>query len=44
MAESKISKLEAKPREIILKGPSAVYQEIDHANGIMISEIGLRVL
>ncbi len=30
--------------EKILKGPSAIYQEIDHINGIMVSEIGLRVL
>ena len=43
-ARVKYQDLEAKPREIILKGPSAVYQEIDHINGIMVSEIGLRVL
>lgn len=40
----KYQDLEGKPREMILKGPSAVYQEIDHINGIMISEIGFRVL
>jgi len=27
--------------EKVLKGPSAVYQEIDHIDGIMVSEIGL---
>ena len=43
-ARVKYQDLEAKPREIILKGPSAVYQEIDHINGIMVSEIGFRVL
>ena len=40
----KYQDLEGKPREMILKGPSAVYQEIDHINGIMVSEIGFRVL
>ena len=30
--------------ERILRGPSAVYQEIDHIDGIMISEIGFRIL
>ena len=40
----KYQDLEGKPREMILKGPSAVYQEIDHINGIMISEIGFRIL
>lgn len=29
--------------EKIVRGPSAIYQEIDHLNGIMISEIGVRV-
>ena len=28
----------------VLRGPSALYQEIDHINGIMVSEIGLRIL
>ena len=28
----------------ILRGPSAIYQEIDHINGIMVSDIGLKVL
>lgn len=40
----KYQDLEGKPREIILKGPTAVYQEIDHINGIMVSEIGFRIL
>lgn len=30
--------------ETILRGPSAIYQEIDHIDGIMVSEIGWRVL
>lgn len=29
--------------EQIVRGPSAVYQEIDHLNGILVSEIGWRV-
>ena len=40
----KYQDLEGQPHEIILKGPSAIYQEIDHINGIMVSEIGLRIL
>lgn len=40
----KYQDLDGKPREMILKGPSAVYQEIDHINGIMVSEIGFRIL
>ena len=43
-AKVKYQDLEARPHEMILKGPSAVYQEIDHINGIMVSEIGFRVL
>ena len=43
-AKVKYQDLKAKPREMILKGPSAVYQEIDHVNGIMVSEIGFRIL
>ena len=30
--------------ENIIKGPSAIFQEMDHINGIMVSEIGFRVL
>ncbi len=30
--------------ERILRGPSAIYQEVDHVDGIMVSEIGRRVL
>ena len=30
--------------EKIIRGPTAVYTEIDHINGIMVSEIGFRVL
>ena len=30
--------------EIALKGPSPIYQELDHLDGIMVSNIGLRIL
>ncbi len=30
--------------ETALKGPSAIYQEMDHINGIMVSEVGWRIL
>ncbi len=30
--------------EKIIRGPSAIYHEIDHINGIMVSEIGQRIL
>ena len=30
--------------ERILRGPSAIYQEVDHIDGIMVSEIGFRIL
>ncbi len=43
-AKVKYQNLEGSPREMILKGPSAIYQEIDHINGILISEIGFRIL
>lgn len=42
-AKVKYQNLEGNSYEIILKGPSAIYQEIDHINGILISEIGLRI-
>ena len=29
--------------EMILRGPSALYQEIDHIDGVLISEVGLRI-
>ena len=31
-------------RETVITGPSAIYQEIDHLNGILVSQIGLRIL
>ena len=40
----KYQDLEGNSREMVLKGLSAVYQEVDHINGIMVSEIGFRVL
>ena len=40
----KYQDLDGNPREMILRGPSALYQEIDHINGIMVSEIGFRIL
>lgn len=30
--------------EMVIMGPSAIYQEIDHLNGLLISQIGVRVL
>ncbi|OGI76224.1 hypothetical protein A3C67_03365 [Candidatus Nomurabacteria bacterium RIFCSPHIGHO2_02_FULL_42_19] len=39
----KYQNLEGSKCEIILKGPSAIYQEMDHIDGIMVSQIGLRV-
>ncbi len=35
--------LQGNLQEMILKEPSAIYQEIDHMDGIMISEIGIRI-
>ena len=43
-ARVKYQDLGGKRREIILRGPSAIYQEIDHLNGVMVSEIGIRIL
>jgi len=33
--------LEGSRQEMIVRGPSALYQEIDHIDGILISDIGL---
>ena len=35
--------LDGKPHEIILRGPSAIYQEMDHIDGIMVSKIGFQL-
>lgn len=43
-AKVKYQDLKSNWHEIVLKGPSAIYQEIDHINGILVSEIGLRIL
>jgi len=43
-AKVKYQDLDGQPHEIILRGPNAIYQEIDHINGIMVSEIGFRIL
>ena len=43
-AKVKYQDLEGQPREITLRGPNAIYQEIDHLNGIMVSGIGFRIL
>ena len=40
----KYQNLEGNWCEMILRGPSAIYQEIDHIDGIMVSEIGFRIL
>ena len=36
--------LESNWREIVLRGPSAIYQEIDHIDGILVPNIGIRIL
>lgn len=38
-AKVKYQNLEGNWKEMILRGPSAIYQEMDHINGIMVSEI-----
>ncbi|OGI66223.1 hypothetical protein A3A95_02210 [Candidatus Nomurabacteria bacterium RIFCSPLOWO2_01_FULL_39_18] len=43
LAKVKYQNLKGESQETILKGPSAIYQEIDHINGILVSEIGLRI-
>lgn len=43
-AKVKYQDLNGTWHERILRGPSAIYQEIDHIDGIMVSEIGRRVL
>ena len=43
-AKVKYQNLEGKQHELILRGLSAIYQEIDHIDGIMVSEIGFRIL
>lgn len=30
--------------KMIIMGPNAIYQEIDHLNGILVSQIGMRIL
>ena len=39
----KYDNLEGSSREMILRGPSAIYQEIDHLDGIMVSQKGIRI-
>ena len=43
-AKVKYQDLQGRSHEMILKGPSAIYQEIDHIDGILVSEIGFRIL
>lgn len=40
----KYQDLESNWHEIILKGINAIYQEVDHINGVLVSDIGMRVL
>lgn len=40
----KYQNLEGQWKEIVLRGPSAIYHELDHLNGVMVNEIGVRVL
>jgi len=42
-AQVKYQDLQQQWQEMILKGPSAVYHEIDHLEGILISEKGKRI-
>ena len=39
----KYQDLDGKSHKMILIGPSIAYQEVDHIDGILISEIGLRI-
>ena len=43
-AKVKYQDLSGAWKEKVLLGPSAIYQEIDHIDGIMVSEIGWRIL
>ena len=43
-AKVKYYDLQGNRREMILRGPNALYQEIDHINGILVSDIGVRLL
>lgn len=43
-AKVKYQNLEGDSQEMILRGPSAIYHEINHVDGIMIFEVGLRIL
>ena len=40
----KYQDLNSNSREMTLRGPSAIYQEMDHLDGILVSEVGLRIL
>lgn len=42
-AKVKYQDVEGAWHEKILRDPSAIYQEIDHLNGIMVSERGLQI-
>ena len=42
-AKVKYQDLNGTSHKIIFRGPSAIYQEIDHIDGIMVSEIGFRI-
>ena len=43
-AKIKYQNMKGEWYEEVLRGPSAIYQEMDHLNGIMVSEIGIRIL
>lgn len=40
----KYQDLNEQEHEKIIRGPSVIYQEIDHINGVMVSEGGFRIL
>ena len=42
-ARVKYQNLEGNWRVRILIGPSAIYQEVDHINGVLVSEQGFRI-
>jgi len=42
-AKVKYQNLKGEPQDLIVKGFSAIYQEIDHIDGVLISEVGYRI-
>ena len=42
-AKVRYQDLDENTQEVIIRGPSALYQEIDHIDGILISSVGFRI-